>query len=156
MKRVKVLIADDNQNLLSALHIQLRAYGFEVVTCTNADLAIAHAQKEMPDVIVLDVRMDGDHHNILSSKGDGFGVLERMKKLPELRAIPVIYITGDPSSQLDLRAEQLGAFGLIHKPASLSKLTTMIDSAIKSRFENDDQTFQTAPQPHASEMVGGK
>jgi CheY-like chemotaxis protein len=154
MKRIKVLLADDNQNLLSALLIQLRAYGFEVITCTNADMAIAYAQKHQPDVIVLDIRMDGDHHNILSAKGDGFGVLERMKKLPELCEIPVIYITGDPSSQLDLRAEQLGAFGLIHKPASLSALTTMIDSAVKARTETDDQTFQTLPD--SSEIIGGK
>src|ERR1700722_13931317 len=153
MKRVKVLLADDNQNLLSALHIQLRAYGFEVVTCTNADLAIAYAQREKPDVIVLDVRMDTEHHNILSSKGDGFGVLERMKKLPEIREIPVIYITGDPSSQLDLRAEQLGAYGLIHKPASLSALTTMIDSAVKDCDAGDQQIFQTLTEANSSQIV---
>ena len=120
MKKVKVLIADDSEKLLAALQVQLQAYGFEVTTCTDAYTALARARTDAPDVLVLDIRMPA---------GDGFSVLERMAKIPELRDLPVIYITGDQSVELDLRAEQMGACGLIHKPIVLSALIKMIDSA---------------------------
>lgn len=129
MDKVKVLIADDKESLLTALQTQLQAYGFEVVACTNADLAVAYAEKHRPDVMVLDIRMDVERRNILSSTGDGFGILERIAKIPELRTIPIIYMTGDSSTQLELRAEELGAFGLIHKPVNLAALMKMIKSA---------------------------
>lgn len=123
MKNLSILIADDSEKLLSALRIQLEADGFEVTTCTDAYAALAQARSRRPDIMLLDIRMPA---------GDGFSVLERMNKLPELRGIPVIYITGDRSSQLDLKAEQLGACGLIHKPISASALRKMIDLAKRS------------------------
>jgi len=120
MKRLKILVADDSEKLLSALRIQLEAQGMEVATCSDAYTALAHAQKYKPDVMVLDIRMPA---------GDGFSVLERMAKIPQSSRIPIIYITGDKSSQLDLKAEQLGACGLIHKPINLSALLKLIDLA---------------------------
>ena len=131
MKQIKVLLADDSETLLSALKIQLEAiHGFEVITCTNADTAVAYAQKHTPDVMVLDIRMDAERRNILSSTGDGLGVMERLAKFPELRGIPVIYMTGDQSTQLDFRAKQLGAFGVLHKPIVLPSLLNLIQSAV--------------------------
>jgi two-component system chemotaxis response regulator CheY len=117
MTTKRVLIADDSDKLLNALRIQLEAHGMEVTACSDAYMALAHAQKLRPDVMVLDIRMPA---------GDGFSVLERMRKIPEIRGIPVIYITGDKSSQIDLRAEQLGAHGVIHKPISIAALLRLI------------------------------
>jgi len=131
MKKTKILIADDNENILSSLRIQLLVYGYEVVTCSNADLAVAYAQKHRPDVMVADIWMDPDRHIILSPTGNGFGLLERISKFPETRGIPIIYITGNNSAQLDVMAKQLGAYGLIHKPINFSALLEMIDSAVK-------------------------
>jgi CheY-like chemotaxis protein len=165
VKKTKILIADDSENLLYALRIQLEAiYGFEVVTCTNANFALAQAQKHMPDVMVLDIRMDAERHNILSPAGDGLGVLERMEKLPELRGIPVIFITGDQSSQLDMRAKQLGAFGLLHKPIELSELVRIIESAAESRCPQseadsdleDTKILQAISQSRHPKIAGAK
>jgi|ERR1700722_6204176 len=123
MKKKSILIADDSQKLLSALQLQLQAYGYDVTSCTDSYMALAQAQRQRPDVMVLDIRMPA---------GDGFSVMERMSKLPELRGIPIIYITGERSSELDLKVEQLGAFGLIHKPISLSALLKLIEAATGS------------------------
>src|ERR1700683_2011594 len=127
MKKIKVLVADDNESLLTSLQIQLDARGFEVLTCGNADLAVAYAEKHAPDVIVADIWMDNEHRLVLSPLGNGLGILERLKKIPAARGIPVIYITGDNSSQLDLRAEQMGAYGLIHKPVNIPGLAKLIE-----------------------------
>jgi CheY-like chemotaxis protein len=131
MKKVSVLIADDNKDLLSSLQIQLLVHGYEVVTCTNADLAVAYAQKHRPDVILADIWMDADRRLILSPTGNGFGVLERIRKFPETSGIPVIYMTGKNAAELELRAKQLGAYALIHKPFNFGALLAMIDSAVK-------------------------
>lgn len=131
MKKAKVLIADDNEHILSSLEIQLLVFGYEVVTCTNVDLAVAYAQKHKPDVILADIWMDPDRRIILSPTGNGFGLLERIKQFPEICGIPVIYITGNSSAQLDATAKQLGAYGLIRKPINFSGLLEMIDAAVK-------------------------
>jgi CheY-like chemotaxis protein len=162
MDKVKVLIADDKESLLAVLQIQLQAYGLEVVTCTNADLAVAYAEKHKPDVMVLDIRMDVERHNFLSSAGDGFGIIERIKNIPELGETPIIFMTGDNSPQLELRAQELGAFGLIHKPLNLAEFLKMIESAAKggcacsgvSTKAEGNPGFQVSPVRDPSQFRG--
>jgi CheY-like chemotaxis protein len=125
------LIADDNAELLSALEIQLLCHGYEVVKCANADLAVAHAQKHLPDVMVVDIWMDAGNRLILSSTGNGFGVLERVMELPETKGIPIICMTGSNSAELDLRVRQLGARALLRKPINFAGLLLEIDAAAK-------------------------
>jgi CheY-like chemotaxis protein len=146
MKKTKVLIADDNADLVSALQIQLLVHGYEVVTCTNADLAVAYAQKEQPDIMVVDIWMDKGNQLILDPSGNGFSVLERLAKMPEIKGIPLIYITGANSTQLDLRARQMGAYGLIHKPVNFNELLKMIEKAVKE----NPRSRQTAVDAVAS------
>jgi two-component system response regulator GlrR len=135
MKKVTILIADDNKDILSSLQIQFLVHGYEVVTCTNADLAVAYAQKHRPDVILTDIWMDADRHVILDASSNGLCLPERLSKLPETSGIPIIYITGNNSPELDLRAKQLGAYGLIHKPINFSALLKMIESAVKDNCQ---------------------
>lgn len=153
MNLVKVLIADDSPKLLSVLQIQLEAHDFDVMACTDAYMALEQARKFKPDVMVLDIRMPA---------GDGFSVQQRMSKIPELKTTPVIYITGDPSFQLDLKAEQVGAFGLIHKPLSLAELVKMIESAVKHQREGveaqpestQELTYNIPDETNPSEIPG--
>ncbi|HUB25300.1 MAG TPA: response regulator [Tepidisphaeraceae bacterium] len=127
MSKKSVLIADDSEKLLSALREELQVHGYDVRTCTDAYTVLESAQKQRPDVMMLDIRMPA---------GNGFSVLERMRKTPELQNIPVIYITGEKSAEVDLKAEQLGARGVIHKPIVLSKLLKLIEAAIGDNDQN--------------------
>jgi CheY-like chemotaxis protein len=131
MKKTKVLVADDNAELLSSLEIQLLVHGYDVVICSNADLAVAYAQKHGPDVMIVDIWMDTDRRLVLSKAGNGLGVLERITEFPQTKGIPVIHITGGDSPQLDLRAKVLGAYGLIRKPIDFNALIKMIEAAVK-------------------------
>jgi DNA-binding response OmpR family regulator len=126
MNHAKILIADDSEKLLAALSLQLEHHGFEVVTCTDAYMALAHARKNKPDLMILDIRMPA---------GDGFSVMERMRKISEISDVPVIYVTGDQSSELDLKAERLGACALIRKPISFTILLRMIDTVLEARLQ---------------------
>jgi len=147
MKKAKLLIADDSKELLAALQLQLEARGFEVTTCLDANMALAHAQKELPNVMLVDVRMDAEGYNILSKGGDGLGLIERMSKFPETSNIPIIYITGDRSHYLELKARQLGAFGVVHKPIRLPVLIEMIDSAVAAQGCGCGPATQLAAPP---------
>jgi DNA-binding response OmpR family regulator len=129
METLKVLIADDSERLLAALRIQLQAQGMAVTTCSDAYMALDQARKCRPDVMVLDICMPA---------GNGFSVLERMEKIPEIRGVPVIYITGDRSAALDIKARRMGACGLIHKPISLSALVTLIKRATGTQIVGPD------------------
>lgn len=133
MKRIRILVADDNEKLATALLIQLQSFGFEVVACPDAYLALAQARIFQPDVVLLDIRMPA---------GDGFSVLERMRKIPELGNVPVIYMTGDKSEELDLKAQRMGARGVIHKPIRLSELIGMIDSAMGAGCESANEEMK--------------
>src|SRR2546421_911788 len=130
----KILIADDNGHLLSALREQMGAR-YDVITCADAYMALQLAMKEKPDVMVLDIRMPA---------GEGFSVIERLASDPVLKGIPVIYITGDQSTLLKLRAEKLGAFGLLYKPIRLSTLLATINSAVNTRRGGNSGPGDTA------------
>jgi CheY-like chemotaxis protein len=119
LAKLRILVADDSEKLLAALQLQLERHGFEVHTSPDAYLALAKAKNFMPDLLILDIRMPA---------GNGFSVLERMDKIPELRHTPVIYMTGDQSAELELRAEQMGARGFVRKPISLPKMLELIDT----------------------------
>ncbi len=95
-----------------------------MTTCQDAYMALAQANQSRPDVIILDIRMPA---------GDGFSVQQRMAKIPAIRHIPVIYITGETATELDLKAERMGASGVIHKPISLTRLLHLIATATKEK-----------------------
>jgi DNA-binding response OmpR family regulator len=116
-----------------ALLIQLQAFGFEVVACPDAYLALAQARIFQPDVVLLDIRMPA---------GDGFSVVERMRKIPELGNVQVIYMTGEKSEELDSKAKRMGARGVIHKPIRLSELMAMIDSVMGVESESMDNEMK--------------
>jgi DNA-binding response OmpR family regulator len=89
MSTKKIMIIDDDQHLLMGLGARLKASGYGVVSSMDAVSAIAVARKEMPDLVILDLGLPA---------GDGFVVLDRMKDLPDLMAIPVIVLSArDPA-----------------------------------------------------------
>ena len=84
MTEKKILIIDDDQHLQLGLSARLRARGYRVSCAADAISAITVARKELPDLIILDLGLPA---------GDGFLVLERMRDLADLVAIPVIAVS---------------------------------------------------------------
>lgn len=127
MSGERVLVADDNPQLIKALLIRLQRDGYAVTTANDSYGALAKIVSERPDVILLDVNMPA---------GDGFTVQERMQAFahtnaPNLADIPVIYMTADKSERLDAIAYKLGAIELIHKPFQYRELAAVIRSALQ-------------------------
>src|SRR5208282_3273875 len=88
MAKRKILVVDDDPDLLRAMRLRLRANDYEIATAGDGYAAIATAQKEKPDLVVLDLGLPA---------GDGFVVLDRMQKSSALAGVPVIVLSArDP------------------------------------------------------------
>ena len=93
MSKPKILIVDDDPDLRRGLNLRLRASQFETAYAADGFSAIVMAQKEHPDLIILDIGLPA---------GDGFVVLDRLQQSATLATIPVIVLTArDPQSSRD-------------------------------------------------------
>jgi two-component system KDP operon response regulator KdpE len=117
MPRQKILVVDDDPDLVKALRLRLRANEFDIATASDGYSAIAAAQKERPDLIILDLGLP---------VGDGFVVLERLQASNPLSSIPVIVLTArDPQNNED-RALKAGAAAFFQKPVDNEELLNVI------------------------------
>jgi DNA-binding response OmpR family regulator len=123
-EKKKILIVDDERDIVKALTIRLQGAGYEVVTAFDGAQAIFVAHKERPDLIILDIRMPA---------GDGFGVAEKLRHSASTFSIPVIFLTGGPERNSEEKAMTLGARFYIKKPYDPEELL----DAIKRALEGD-------------------
>jgi CheY-like chemotaxis protein len=113
MSAKKILIVDDDSDLRLGLGVRLRASGFTTTFAADGVSAVASAQRERPDAILLDLGLPA---------GDGFVVLERLKAIPRLAVIPVIVFTARDPVETRERAMALGAYAFFQKPADNDEL----------------------------------
>ncbi len=123
-EKKKILIVDDERDIVKALMIRLQGAGYEVVTAFDGAQAIFVAHKENPDLILLDIRMPA---------GNGFSVAEKLKDSKNTLSIPVIFLTGSPERDSEEKAMTLGARFYIKKPYDPEELM----DAIKRALEKD-------------------
>jgi CheY-like chemotaxis protein len=117
----KILVVEDDQDLLYFLSEQLKDAGYDVVGARDGTTAIMVAQKQKPNLILLDVALPG---------ADGFVVMKRLKSLIPLSAIPIVAITGkylSPDQEKTLAAK---ARAFLRKPLDMNELQSTIRSAL--------------------------
>jgi DNA-binding response OmpR family regulator len=123
MERAKILIVDDDPTLRRALKIRLRASHYDTVQASDGHSAIAMAQREHPDLIILDLGLP---------TGDGFGVLERLQESDTLSSIPVIVLTARDSQFNEQRTLQAGATAFFQKPVDNHELLDAIRATLSN------------------------
>ncbi len=96
----KVLIAEDDDHISKVYEIKLAKEGFETFLARDGEEAVAKITTERPNLVLLDLMLP---------KKDGFGVLEDIKKVPELANIPVIILSNLGQKSDQDRALALGA-----------------------------------------------
>jgi DNA-binding response OmpR family regulator len=119
----KILIVDDERDIVKALMIRLQANGYGVVSAFDGAQGLFMAHKENPDLIILDIRMPA---------GDGFSVAERLRKSADTSAIPIIFLTGSPETNSQQRAQELGARFYIKKPYDPEELLDAVKRALET------------------------
>jgi CheY-like chemotaxis protein len=112
-----ILIVDDQPFMIRLIQFNLERAGYQIVTARNGREAIASAQADRPDLIVMDVMM---------AEMDGLKALAELKKLDTTHSIPVILITAKGQTLTRQEAESLGASLLLSKPFSPTQLQAEI------------------------------
>jgi DNA-binding response OmpR family regulator len=120
MTKKKILVVDDEEDVAKALKVRLKASGYNVILASDSVQAFMIANKERPDLIILDIMIPG---------GGGFIVAERLKQSTMTHHIPIIFLTGISGGEE--RAYKVGASGYVMKPYQPEKLLETINNALE-------------------------
>lgn len=119
----KILVADDEPDVLFMTAFSLRTVGgFEVVEARNGLEAVEKAQQEHPDLIVLDIKMP---------RMNGYEACRRLKEIPDLRDVPVIFLSAKGQRQEIEEGLSLGAADYILKPFAPEELITKVRTILQ-------------------------
>jgi len=145
MKKLKVLLVDDEQEFVETLADRLAIRDLQTSTAHNGQEALSAVEKDEPDVIVLDLKMPGLH---------GIDVLRRLKQA--YPNVEVIILTGHGSQKDEEAARGLGAFDYLNKPADLETLVSQIRRAFKQRLQTLEKMSMAVAFAEAGEFDTAK
>ena len=123
--KVRILIVDDEPNIVRTLKDRLEMNEYDVITGSNGKEGLDLAIKEQPDIILLDVIMP---------LMDGLEMLEALRSNAQCRDIAVIMLTARSQTQDIARAKACGIEDYIVKPFDLSELLEKIESIAEHRL----------------------
>jgi len=123
----KILVVDDEWELRNLLTEFLTGEGYDVIQASNGEEALELAEKEEPQVILLDVKMPGI---------DGIEVCRRLKEEDKTRFIPIVMVTALEDRDVDAFVE--GADDFVTKPFSLVELSFRVKSMLRIKYLTDD------------------
>lgn len=111
LSEARILIVDDDRDVLAVLDNAVRAEGAVTKTCGDGNSAVEMIENDKPDLVILDMMLP---------KRSGFLVLERMKEIEHKPQ--VIMVTANEGKRHQAYAESLGVYGYLHKPIRLERL----------------------------------
>ena len=112
----RVLVVDDDTEIIDTVQFALKQKGYEVIIARDGNQGLAMAEKDQPDLVILDMMMP---------KRSGFLVLEKLKTLGN--AVKVIMITANEGSRHKAYAEMLGVHEYLRKPFAMDKLLECVE-----------------------------
>lgn len=123
----KIILIDDDNNILTSVSVALKAEGWEVETYNDSEQGLIALQRNTPDIAILDIKMP---------KLDGMEVL---KKLRESNDVPVIFLTSKDDEIDEAIGLRMGADDYITKPFSQKLLIERIRAVLRrSSYKNND------------------
>jgi len=120
--RKKILVVDDNKDLVEVLRLSLKHAGFSIATATNGIEALKKARSVSPDLILLDLMLP---------ELDGFAVCETLRKDPTTASIPILILSGLTSQLARLAGLESGGTEFIAKPMNPGSLVSRIKTMLK-------------------------
>lgn len=118
----KILVVDDDFEIIESVRYALEGAGYSVVIARDGNQGLALAERENPDLMILDMMMP---------KRSGFLVLEKLRRLRDV-PLPVIMITGNEGSRHKAYAELLGVSDYIRKPFAMDRLIDAVEKLLPS------------------------
>ena len=127
----KILVVDDEDDILHFLEMVLREKGYQVTTASGGHEALTRAQIDKPDLVLLDIMMP---------QMDGWEVLKLLRVDDETRRIPVAMLSARTEAKDRVQGLQEGAIDYICKPFSLQELLGKIETIFSQLGERDQAT----------------
>jgi len=124
----KLLVVEDDANILELLSASLRFAGFDVSTATSGSAAVSAAKNATPDLVVLDVMLPDL---------DGFEVIRLMREGGA--RTPVVFLTARDGTDDKIRGLTLGGDDYVTKPFSLEELTARIRAVLRRTSTGDEE-----------------
>ncbi|HZV60974.1 MAG TPA: response regulator [Methylophilaceae bacterium] len=118
--RITILLVDDDPDILKLMAMRLRAAGYDVISVSNGEAALAHIALNSPNLVITDLRMPGM---------DGLTLFNAIRATRPL--LPVIIVTAHGSEAEALNALQRGVFDFLSKPFDNKYLLQQIESALR-------------------------
>ena len=141
----EILVIDDNSDIRQLISSILKDQGLTVREAANYDQAILEINKKLPDVAIIDVKLDkGDN--------DGIELLDRLKKIDD--DVPVIMISGHANVQMAVDSLKLGAFEFIQKPFSSERLMNFLNRAIENVELKKEKRVLESKLFHSYDIIG--
>ena len=122
----KILVVDDELNVLKVIASRLKANNYDVVTASDGTFAVKKALQEKPDLIILDIKMPA---------GGGISVFENLRRLDNTMMTPVIFITAHPTEEIKKQVLEMGAEDFVAKPFDPDDLLAKVRKALGENIE---------------------
>ncbi|MBI4785694.1 MAG: response regulator transcription factor [Chloroflexi bacterium] len=126
MRPAKILVIDDEPHLVKLVRSNLEAQHFKVISAMDGPSGLAMAEKEGPDLIILDIMLPGM---------DGFDVLQKIR---EFSAVPVVMLTAKDQEIDVVRGLHLGADDYVRKPFSVHELLARVEAVLRRAAPSED------------------
>ena len=127
--KTKILLVDDEKDIVEFLQYNLVQEGFEVITAYDGMEALKKLS-EKPDLVILDIMMP---------QLNGYDVCKKIRSLPEFRQTPVIFLTAKSSEMDEIRGLEIGANDFIQKPISPKKLIARVNSNLRKDIKKSEE-----------------
>jgi two-component system alkaline phosphatase synthesis response regulator PhoP len=124
LTQAKILVVDDEADLVSTVQYRLKWYHYEVITATNGKEGLEKAVNEKPDLILLDISMP---------VMNGQEMLEHLRKHPDLKDTPVIMFTALCEAKDIATASSYGISDYVTKPFDFTELLEKITNALENK-----------------------
>jgi len=131
---IEILIVDDNADIRNILNELILDAGYKTRVAANYNQALTEIDKKMPDVAILDVKLDkGDN--------DGIELLSHIKS--KNKDVPVIIITGHANIEMAVNSLKHGAFEFVEKPFDQTRLLNFISRAVENvELKNQNKVYE--------------
>ena len=129
----KILIADDEPDILEIIEFNLQTEGYEVHTARNGDEAIDQAKKHHPDLIILDIMMPGKN---------GIDVCNILRMQPAFKDTLIVFLSALSDEGTEIRGLETGADDYLTKPISPKILTSKVNALFRRITKEDTENIQ--------------
>src|SRR2546422_6647130 len=143
MPKSRVLVIDDEAAIRDSLRMTLEYEGYEFVGAATGQEGLALAEREGPDLVLLDAKLPGR---------DGLEVLERLRNMNE--SLPLVVVSGHGTISTAVEATKKGAFDFIEKPFASERVLVSLRNALDSRqLRDENRTLKKAVEVR-HQMIG--